>query len=315
MRLRREGSQLAAVIGAFALLFGCSNKTNDGARRGNLDPTDAGAPAPTWTNQAGDVQSTWHITNETKLTTATAGNLKHLWEAPMANESTVSVVGDKLYVAAAQGVSMLDADTGTVIWTQSGTPLDGIGATSSPTYEDGMLYINNGTGRWVYALNAEDGSVIWRTHVADHPSLARYSTPIVSGDRLYVGLSSSEEATLAPGLPATFRGSVIALEKSSGDIAWKTYTANESETGCAVWSTIALSPEDGLVYAATGNNYTGAAGPGSDSIFAIEMKSGDIKWRQQVTKGDVFTIRMPASPDSDFGANPVVFDYEGKKLV
>jgi len=316
MRLRREGSQTAAVLGALALLLGCSNKTKDGAGRGALDGGGGGEAAPqTWTNQAYDVQSTWHNTSETQLTAKTAGSLVPLWEAPMANESTVSVVGDKLYVAAASGVSMLDADTGTVIWTQSGTPMEAIGATSSPTYDDGVLYINNGSGGFVYALNAEDGSVLWRVVVETHPSTAGYSTPIVYGDRIYIGLSSSEEATLAPGLAATFRGSVIALDKSNGELLWQTFTAGEAETGCAVWSTVALAPDDGLVFAATGNNYTGAAGPGSDSIFALDMKTGDVKWRNQVTTGDVFTIRTPASPDSDFGANPVVFDHKGQKLV
>jgi len=117
MKLRRDGSQLAAVIGALALLLGCSDKTKDKVGGGHGEP-DGGGPAPTWTNQAYDVQSTWHNTSETKLTTKTAGNLKHLWEASLAaNLGTVTVVGDKVYASASNGISMLDADTGTLIWT------------------------------------------------------------------------------------------------------------------------------------------------------------------------------------------------------
>jgi polyvinyl alcohol dehydrogenase (cytochrome) len=297
-----------------SLLPACSNKGKE-TLKPNGKPDAGETTAQTWTSQAGDVQSTWHNTTEAKLTTKTAPTLVHLWEAPMANESTVSVVGDKIYVAAANGISMLDADTGTAIWTQSGTPEEAIGATSSPTYDDGVLYINNGSGGWVYALDAEDGSVKWRVKVEMHPSTAGYSTPIIYEDRIYIGLSSSEEATLPPGMNATFRGSVIALDKATGALQWQTFTAGPAETGCAVWSTVALAPEDGLVYAATGNNYTGSAGPGSDSIFALDMKTGDVRWHTQVTTGDVFTIRTPASPDSDFGANPVVFDYQGRKLL
>ena len=59
----------------------------------------------------------------------------------------------------------------------------------------------------------------------------------------------------------------------------------------------------GLVYATTGNNYTDAPGPTSDSIFALDLQTGALRWTRQVSQGDLFTLPAPRGPDSDFGTN------------
>jgi outer membrane protein assembly factor BamB len=218
-----------------------------------------------------------------------------------------------VYTAASSGIVALNAGTGATLWRQNGTPEAAIGTTASPTYDEGVLYIDNGTNGFVYALNAKTGKVLWSTQVEKHPRSAGYSSPIVSGDRIYFGVSSNEEFGTVK--HATFKGSVVALEKATGKLAWQTYTAGDGENGCAVWSTVALDPAAGTVFAATGNNYTENEGPGSDSIFALDMKTGKVKWHVQAKTGDVYTINTPQSPDSDFGANPVVFDLSGRQLV
>jgi polyvinyl alcohol dehydrogenase (cytochrome) len=272
-----------------------------------------GEAAPAWTSQAYDVQSTWHNTNEAKLTKKNVGDLVELWSIPLGLLSTVTVVDNRVYTAGSSGISAIDADSGSVLWTQSGTPEQSIGTSSSPSYDDGVLYVDNGVNGFVYALKANTGDVIWSTQIEQHPQTAGYSTPIVYGDRLFVGVSSNEEVgTMAN---ATFKGSVVALDKKSGKVLWQTHTAGDGENGCAVWSTVALDPVGRTVYATTGNNYTGTAGPGSDSIFALDMKDGAVNWRVQASEGDVYTIANPKSSDSDFGANPVVFDYKKKHYV
>lgn len=59
----------------------------------------------------------------------------------------------------------------------------------------------------------------------------------------------------------------------------------------------------------TGNTYAGtAAEPLTDSLLALDPKTGDIKWSKQFTSGDVFGCRAgsanclaKAGPDFDFG--------------
>jgi polyvinyl alcohol dehydrogenase (cytochrome) len=81
----------------------------------------------------------------------------------------------------------------------------------------------------VYALDAQRGTLLWKTQVETH-SLARIvGAPTLYHDRLYVVVSSSEQD--AAGDPAyaccTFRGSVAALDMVTGRLLWKTYVIPE----------------------------------------------------------------------------------------
>src|ERR1700756_2666728 len=127
MKLRRVGggARVAAGLGALALVVGCSSDSNGTGGKKN-DHTNAdsgtdggGAKGPDqWGNQGYDVQSTWHNTTETKITTANVASLKEMWSMPLGSESTATAVGNRVYVSSSSGISALDADTGTVIWTQ-----------------------------------------------------------------------------------------------------------------------------------------------------------------------------------------------------
>jgi polyvinyl alcohol dehydrogenase (cytochrome) len=298
------------------VLGGCSSssKKGDTTKQEDGGATDGGAPtAANWSSQGFDVQSTWKNPGETKISTDNVNKLSQLWSASLGMQGTATIVGNRVYGAAPAGVSAVDADTGVVYWTASGTPDQGIGTTSSPTYDNGVLYVDNGSGGIVFALDATDGHTIWQQKIEDHPLAAGYSTPIVYKDRIYVGDSSNEE--LGTTANATFRGAVVCLNKADGSIVWKTNTAGVGENGAAVWSTVSLDPTLNLVFAGTGNNYTENPGGASDSIFAFDMDTGEVKWRKQVTIGDVFTISNPRSPDTDFGANPVVVDVGDQKLL
>jgi polyvinyl alcohol dehydrogenase (cytochrome) len=142
--------------------------------------------------------------------------------------------------------------------------------------------------------------------VDPHENSAGFSSPIVFEQYVVVGSSSSEEAEVADN--ASFRGGVVAFDRDTGAELWRYYTAEAPFNGVAVWSTVSIDPESRTVYATTGNNYTEEAGPTSDSILALDLDTGAVKWITQLTEGDVFTILNPRSPDSDFGANPMLFD-------
>ncbi|HVW25688.1 MAG TPA: PQQ-binding-like beta-propeller repeat protein [Polyangiaceae bacterium] len=298
---------MVGILGVCTI--GCSGDTK---KASSTTERDAG-PAPAWASQAYDVQSTWNNTNEPKLTKKNIGKLVELWSQPLGLTSTVTVVDKRVYTSASSGIAAVNADDGRPLWRQSGTAEAPIGTTAAPTYENGVLYIDNASRGYVYALDANTGNVIWGTQIETHPQSAGYSVPIIYKDKIFLGVSSDEEVGTTKN--ATFRGSVVALDKKTGSMAWKTYTVGDNENGAAVWSTVAIDPNNNTVYATTGNNYTGDPGSGSDSIFALDTETGHINWHVQVDTGDVYTINNVRSGDTDFGANPVVFDYQGQHLV
>jgi polyvinyl alcohol dehydrogenase (cytochrome) len=129
---------------------------------------------------------------------------------------------------------------------------------------------------------------------------------------------------------------VVAISAIDGKRIWKQAILEETPhptrknsagtqmygpAGGAIWSAPAVDPKRGLVYAATGDSYTEIEHPTSDSIVAFDMKTGKIKWSQQVWKADNFmsgTVNGPLGtrgPDWDFGSGPSLIKVGGKDLV
>src|SRR6185295_4579661 len=97
--------------------------------------------------------------------------------------------------------------------------------TGAPTY---AAYFGDMAGN-VYAIDAEAGELLWRRRVDDHQIARITGAPTLYRDRLYVPVSSLEEAS--GGNPkyecCTFRGSVTALDATDGRVVWKTFVLEE----------------------------------------------------------------------------------------
>jgi polyvinyl alcohol dehydrogenase (cytochrome) len=89
----------------------------------------------------------------------------------------------------------------------------------------------------------------------------------------------------------------------------------------SIWSTPAVDPARGSIYAGTGQNYTPPTTPNEDSIVALDMNTGRTKWVFQGSSGDAWNTScqspveilskncLPAPPgggDLDFGAPPIL---------
>src|SRR5262249_34888551 len=122
-----------------------------------------------------------------------------------------------------------------------------------------------------YALDATSGRPIWIRKVDEHPYAAITGTPTYHDGRLYVSVQGLNEEVQG-GRPqyecCTFRGSVSALDASTGTVAWKTYTVGERQSrgknaagvqqwgpaGGGVWSAPTIDVRRGAVYVGTGNS-------------------------------------------------------------
>jgi polyvinyl alcohol dehydrogenase (cytochrome) len=63
--------------------------------------------------------------------------------------------------------------------------------------------------------------------------------------------------------------------------------------GAAVWSAPTIDAKRKLVYAATGDSYTGIEINTSDSILAFNMDTGSLVWASQVTAKDNYIVGCP----------------------
>lgn len=185
----------------------------------------------------------------------------------------------------------------------------------------------------VYALDARSGALVWKVRTDAHPLARITGTPALHEGTLYVPVSSLEEAAAAN--PAygccTFRGSILALDARTGKEKWRTWLVEPASpqgstpagadrfgpSGVPVWNAPAIDVKRGLLYVGTGNNYSHPTTQNSNSIVAVELASGKIRWRYQATPGDAWNVgcafRTPGGncpddegPDFDFGAGVVL---------
>jgi polyvinyl alcohol dehydrogenase (cytochrome) len=290
-RASLAASAIAAVATALVL------PVVDVGARGRPAPRDA------WRQLGYDVGSSFHNPNA-GITPRAAAGLHEAWrfEAPGPVNGAAAVVGGRAYILSGDGLVALDADRGDEIWRR-----DDVTGTSSPTLVGGTLYVQASEPS-LYALDPKTGADRWTARTDDQQYATGFSSPVLTGNAVVVGLASVEE--VAAKSNAQFRGGAAAFDRRTGDELWRYRTAEPPFNGVGVWSTPSYDPELELVYITTGNNYTESAGPSSDSIVALDAATGEQRWIRQVTTGDVFTIGTPISEDSDLGTNPILFDAE-----
>jgi polyvinyl alcohol dehydrogenase (cytochrome) len=255
------------------------------------------------------------------------------------------VAGGRIYVGDAEGdLFALDAQSGCVIWR---TEVEA-GVRSAITLGErsggGLTAYFGDQAANMYAADAATGKVLWKVKVDDHPQAAITAASALYAGRLYVPVSSREEAKVAdPRYPCcVFRGSVLALDAATGKRIWKTYTIDEKPkpgaknsagivilgpSGAPVWNTPTIDVARNVLYVGTGNNYSPPATRNSDSVLALDMNTGKIKWHRQQTENDIWngTCRRPdreaaacpdaEAPDVDFSVSPVLVTAGGRSML
>jgi polyvinyl alcohol dehydrogenase (cytochrome) len=280
------------------------------------------------------------------LTAADVPKLRVKWSFAMSG-GMPTVIGDWLFVTNRSGkFYALDPATGCVRWVVEGavartTPM----VVRSDVSPSGWLTVIGERNRTARAFDAQTGKELWRSPELDaNPVAGITGAPLIAGNQVFVPTTSGEEGAARQPTYAccSFRGSLSALDLKTGKVQWKTYVINEplhptrknssgvqlqGPAGGAIWSAPTLNARRGLVYVATGDSYTEADTKGADAIVAMDIKTGAIRWSNQVTEADNFIVGCnaaqkpincpsPDGPDYDFGASPIVFHLaSGKDIV
>ncbi len=124
-----------------------------------------------------------------------------------------------------------------------------------------------------------------------------------------VGESSTETFSAADGF--RFRGRMYGLDAESGEILWQFFTTDPPHTGASVWTYPTVDEATGTVFFGTSNNYSDPASDTSDSVFALDVKTGEKRWSRQILADDVwafFTHGLDGGYDYDVSTSPVLLD-------
>ena len=313
--------------------------TSEAAGRcGRVSPFADPARAPSWNGSSPSVDNT-HFQNEPQagLTAAQVPQLALKWAFGFQDAASAwaqpTVAGGRLFVGSQNGlVYSLDAKSGCIVWTF--TAHAGVRAAVTIAKPHARLtysaFFADQAG-YVYSVDASTGRVQWQRKVDEHPLVRLTGAPVFYGGRLYVPTSSYEEGGKPPGYACcTFRGSIVALDAASGEVVWQSYTIPQAPTllrayadgtelwgpaGGAIWSAPTIDVNRAAIYVGVGNTYSGAPQKTADAIVAFDLRTGSMRWVQQMNPGerDVFgcapgdvNCGEKAGPDFDFGASPVL---------
>lgn len=338
-----------------------------------------GASTSDWSMSGQGITNWRYQPNENQINADNAGSLKVAWAASLGGDisATPAVVGGVAYVPDWGGfLSAVDTRTGSVLWQASVGALAGavaqLGAVNgapgivpgpvvsrtSPAVSGNAVVIGtqtmrsatDGDGAQLLAVDKNDGHLLWRHKLDDHPLSIDSQSPTISNGVIYVGVASIEENGIdctASRNACNFRGSEQAINLADGSVRWKTYTISGSQaaagySGAAVWgSSPAIDLKRNSVYIATGNNYgappevsqcVDAAGSDAQAIFACEQSlglgnnvdaimsldatTGAIKWVHKLQGFDAWTTACIGLPTACPSPNGPDYDFgQGPMLI
>src|SRR6266853_333499 len=310
------------------------------------------ARGPAWNGWSPDLANTrFQPATVARLTAAQVPKLKLKWAfgfpSGVSANAQPTIAAGRVFVGSDNGfVYSMDAKTGCVYWSfETGSIIRNavvVGAVKGPGNAKYAAFVGDGHAN-VYAINAQDGKQLWKTKVDPH-FVARITAGIKYYDgKVIVPVSSSEEFSSGnPGYSCcTSRGSVVALDASTGKQIWKAWTVPDepkpyrtmangvvlyAPAGGAVWNSPTIDPVKRAVYFGTGDATTAPPAKTTDAIMAIDLDTGKYLWSYQATETDVFmggcnganvseACPKPMGPDMDIGNSPILKSLPNGKRV
>ena len=219
---------------------------------------------------------------------------------------TPVVAGGVMYVTSAKEAWALDAGSGREIWHYQRPRTKGLignaagGANRGVGVAGDRVFMVTDHAH-IVALDRHTGALVWDTEMADwRQNYNATGAPLPVGTLVITGTSGGDEGV---------RGFVAAFDQATGKEAWRFWTVpapgeRGSETwqgkgiahpGGSTWMTGAYDPSLDLVYWPIGNPGPDLIGDDrlgdnlyTDSVVALDAKTGALKWHFQFTPHDVW---------------------------
>ena len=233
-------------------------------------------------------------------TRANVTQLERAWSFSLPETTTLRsqpvVTNDTVFVAATSGyLFALDRASGCTRWVQR-SPMrfrTSVSLGTHPTSNKPMLLVGD-VSPSIQARDAASGDLLWTAPIGVHKYSMATGSAIQFKDVIYVPVSSSEIAVAQNPKHecCTNHDAVSAISAADGKLLWTTPMTDEPKktivssvgtqrwgpSGAPVWSTPAIDAKRRLIYVGTGENTSQPATDMSDSIVALEMTTGKIRW-------------------------------------
>jgi alcohol dehydrogenase (cytochrome c) len=265
----------------------------------------------------------------TQINKSNIGRLAPKWMFNLPNtpslQVTPVVVDGVMYVTSANQCYAIDAGSGRQIWHYSRPRTTGLIGNAAGGVNRGVAVAGDRVfmvtdHAHIIALNRATGAPLWETAMADwRQNYNATGAPLVVGNLVISGSAGGDEGV---------RGFLAAFDQATGKEVWRFWTVPApgepgSETwqgggiahpGAATWLTGTYDPELDTLYWPTGNPTPDLYGDDrqgdnlySDSILALDAKTGKLKWYFQFTPHDVWDYdaqETPALIDANWQGKP-----------
>jgi alcohol dehydrogenase (cytochrome c) len=291
--------------------------------KGTADPSE-------WLHYGGGYDNFRH-SPVTTLTPESVQRLKVAWSAPTGTtgqfEASPIIYGGVMYVTTSYNrLFALDARTGRFLWRYD-VPLPAdlrlcCGPPNRGVAIGGDLVIMATLDARLIAFDRKTGQVAWNSVIEDYRhGYSATSAPLIVGNLVYTGLAGGEFGAV---------GFVDAYELATGKRVWRRYTVPQDASdpaakswageswktgGSPAWTTGAYDAATDTLFWTVGNpspDWNGDDRIGdnlySNSVLALDPKSGKLKWHFQFTPHDVWDYDGNTQlflVDTEFGGKPV----------
>jgi alcohol dehydrogenase (cytochrome c) len=307
-----------SLLCASAIAFIALNMPYLNAQEDNVD----------WRYYGNDLSNT-RFQNVDQINTSNASQLQVAWvfhtgvnDPNVSMEMSPIVIDGTMYVTTGNDdVFALNAANGKQRWAYHSSdmpPLSSLPLCCSHNnrgvaFGQGHIYVARLDATLV-ALNASNGSTVWRAVVDDwHKGYSMTLPPQFVDGMVIVGVSGGEYLT---------RGHVDAFDARTGNHLWRFYTTEPTtwagnsylQGGAPVWQSPSYDKQLGTLFIATGNagpDINGVDRAGTNlytvCVVALNAKTGALKWYYQESHHDLW----------DYDATPptVMFDLNGVPAI
>jgi PQQ-dependent dehydrogenase (methanol/ethanol family) len=254
-----------------------------------------------------------------EINTANVASLQLKWIFPIQDfglETTPLEADGVMYVTGPNQVFAIQALTGSTIWQYSRPASPGMVGDAKLGTNRGVAILRDKVffvtdNGHLLALDRASGKLLWEAPIAADGEGQHYGgtmAPLIVDDRIIAGVSGADEG---------IRGFVAAFKPDDGSLIWRHWTVpgngepgieswggKEPITGGgSTWATGSYDPSSDTLYWSVGNPFPDGVDrdrPGdnlyTDSVLALNPKSGSVKWYYQFTPHDV-EDRDAAEPD------------------